>query len=223
MADGRVAIKESASPTKQIDNEEREESGFTVQRQRVVAYGPDDGDVPVTGPLTNTQLRATPVPTTALTDTELRNAPIGVTGPVTDTQLRAAPVDVAGPLTDTELRATPVPISGTVTATGTQTDALTDTELRAAPVPISGTVTADDNASEFWRIKNKRYTDTEEVRYDIAADLANGDIYTGVATDGTATSSATWTIIRTYFDANGNPSRERIRFNVAWDSRTAGW
>lgn len=47
--------------------------------------------VAVTGPLTDAQLRATPVP---------------VSGTVTAT----------GPLTDTQLRATPVPISGTVTA-----------------------------------------------------------------------------------------------------------
>lgn len=66
------------------------------------------GAVPVTGPLTDTQLRATPVP---------------ISGTVTAT----------GPLTDTQLRATPVPVSGTVTATGP----LTDTQLRATPVPIS--------------------------------------------------------------------------------------
>ncbi len=46
--------------------------------------------VAVTGPLTDTQLRATPVP---------------VSGTVT----------ASGPLTDTQLRATPVPVSGTVT------------------------------------------------------------------------------------------------------------
>jgi hypothetical protein len=44
---------------------------------------------PVTGPLTDVQLRASNVP---------------VSGPLTDTQLRAA-VPVSGPLTDTQLRA----------------------------------------------------------------------------------------------------------------------
>jgi hypothetical protein len=73
---------------------------------------------PVSGPLTDTQLRATAVP---------------VSGPLTDTQLRATPVPVSGtvtatgPLTDTQLRATAVPVSGTVTANGTA-----DTELPAA-------------------------------------------------------------------------------------------
>ena len=59
----------------------------------------------VTGPLTDTQLRATAVP---------------VTGPLTDTQLRATAVPVSGPLTDTQLRAAAVPVSLTSTAvTGT--------------------------------------------------------------------------------------------------------
>lgn len=64
--------------------------------------------LPVSGPLTDAQLRAVPVP---------------VSGTVTAT----------GPLTDAQLRATPVPVSGTVTATGP----LTDTQLRATPVPVS--------------------------------------------------------------------------------------
>jgi hypothetical protein len=100
----------------------------------------------VTGPLTDTELRATPVPVSGtvtasgpLTDTELRATPVPVSGtvtasgPLTDTQLRATPVPVSGCLTDTELRATPVPVSGTVTASGP----LTDTELRAADVKIT--------------------------------------------------------------------------------------
>jgi len=110
----------------------------------------------------------------------------------------------------------PLPSAQVATLTP-QTDALTDTELRAAQVPVT------DEAAEFWRIKNRRFEDTEEVRYDIAADLVNGDIYAGVAPDGTSTATASWTVIRTYFDANGNPSRERIRTGVAWDSRTVGW
>jgi len=64
--------------------------------------------LPVTGPLTDTQLRATAVP---------------VSGTVT----------ASGPLTDTQLRATAVPVSGTVTASGP----LTDTQLRATAVPVS--------------------------------------------------------------------------------------
>ncbi len=49
---------------------------------------------PVSGPLTDAQLRASAVP---------------VSGPLTDAQLRASAVPVSGPLTDTQLRASPVP------------------------------------------------------------------------------------------------------------------
>lgn len=107
--------------------------------------------LPVTGPLTDTQLRAAPVPVSAASLPLPTGAATEATvaGILTDTQLRATPVPVSGPLTDTQLRATPVPVSGTV-ATGGLTDAelraspvpvttdgLTDAELRAAPVPVS--------------------------------------------------------------------------------------
>jgi hypothetical protein len=101
------------------------------------------GTVTVTGPLTDTQLRASAVPVSGpLTDTQLRASAVPVdselttadldTGAGTDTRAvmglvraesgggllvgSANPLPVTGPLTDTQLRATPVPISGTVTA-----------------------------------------------------------------------------------------------------------
>lgn len=116
----------------------------------------------VTGPLTDTQLRATAVPVSGpLTDTELRatavpvsltsttiTGSVAVTGPLTDTELRATPVPVSGTvstggLTDAELRASAVPVSltsTTITGSVAVTGPLTDTELRATPVPVSGTV-----------------------------------------------------------------------------------
>lgn len=86
-----------------------------------------NASVAVTGPLTDTQLRAALVP---------------VTGPLTDTQLRATAVAVNGPLTDTQLRATAVAISGTVAVSGSVavTGPLTDTQIRATALPVSGTV-----------------------------------------------------------------------------------
>lgn len=110
----------------------------------------------VTGPLTDTQLRASAVGVTvsnatlAVTGT-FWQATQPVSGPLTDTQLRATAVPVSGPLTDTQLRATAVPVSGTVTVgnasiavTGTFWQAtqpvsgpLTDTQLRASAVPVS--------------------------------------------------------------------------------------
>jgi hypothetical protein len=83
---------------------------------------------PVSGPLTDTQLRASAVPVSGTffqaTQPVSIASPVAVTGPLTDTQLRATAVPVSGPLTDTQLRATAVPVSGP----------LTDTQLRASPV-----------------------------------------------------------------------------------------
>ena len=48
---------------------------------------------------------------TPLTDAELRDTPVPVSGPVTDAQMRATALPVSGPLTDAELRATALPVS----------------------------------------------------------------------------------------------------------------
>lgn len=60
-----------------------------------------------------------------LTDAELRSSPVAVIGPLTDDELRANPISTNG-LTDAQLRASPVPVSG----------GLTDTQLRADPVEV---------------------------------------------------------------------------------------
>lgn len=80
-------------------------------------------------------------------------------------------------------------------------------------------------AQDFSRILERRFKDTEEVRYDIPTDalLADGSIYLGVADDGTATSAEEWTIVRIYFDSQKLPTRSRIRKLVAWDDRATGW
>jgi len=85
-----------------------------------------------------------------LTDTQLRATPVPVSGPLTDTQLRAAAVPVSGSitvsggdwLTDTQLRATAVPVSGTFfQITQPVSGPLTDTQLRASSVPIDYAIT----------------------------------------------------------------------------------
>lgn len=78
-------------------------------------------------------------------------------------------------------------------------------------------------ASEFARINAKQYDDTEEVRFDIPVSKVNGVIYVGVAPSGSLESSSVWMVVRTDFDSNGNPNRQRYRSGVAWDSRTTGW
>ncbi len=93
------------------------------------------GSVAVTGPLTDAELRASPVPVS--------------TGGLTDAQLRATPVPVSGTvstggLTDAELRATAVPVSltsTTITGSVAVTGPLTDAQLRATAVPVSLTST----------------------------------------------------------------------------------
>jgi len=77
-----------------------------------VVIASDQSAVPVSGPLTDTQLRATAVPVSGpLTDSQLRATAVPVSGPLTDTQLRASAVPVSGPLTDVQLRASAVPVS----------------------------------------------------------------------------------------------------------------
>ena len=80
------------------------------------------------GILTNTELRASPIPVSGpLTDTQIRASALSVSGPLTDTQLRLTAVPVSGPATDAEIRATAIPVSGP----------LTDTQLRAAAISVS--------------------------------------------------------------------------------------
>lgn len=137
------------------------------------------GTVPVLGPLTDAQLRATAVPVSGTITVNQGTSPwvtsvsgsVAVTGPLTDAQLRATAVPVSGPLTDTQLRATPVPISGTVTVTDGSgpltvdgsvsitgsvavTGPLTDAQLRATAVPVSGTVAVTQSTSP-WIISDQ--------------------------------------------------------------------
>lgn len=104
-------------------------------------------------------------------------------------------------------------------STGTKTKAL---RLDASGnVPISGTIsqTLLDN---FGRIKNKQFKDTETVLYDIPLVPANSFAYVGVAPKGSSQSATVWNIIRTSFDANGNPSADQIALSIAWSARATG-
>lgn len=77
---------------------------------------------------------------------------------------------------------------------------------------------------DFERILGKLPDDSEEMRYEIPLALSNASIYAGIAPDGTATSAASWKVARIYHDANGNPSRMRIKQGalIAWDDRAVG-
>jgi hypothetical protein len=118
--------------------------------------------VPVTGALTDSELRAVAVPvslavapTTPVTGV-FWQATQPVSGPLTDAQLRAAAVTVGGSvsvsnmvaqgLTDTELRAAPVPVSGAVSVSNMVAQGLTDAQLRATEVPTAPT----GQPSAYW-------------------------------------------------------------------------
>lgn len=110
--------------------------------------------------LTNTELRATPVPVSGTVST-------GLSQPLTDTQLRATPVPMSGTVSVSNFPATqPVSIASTVPVSGTFWQAtqpvsgpLTDTQLRASAVPVSGTVTA--NAGTGTMAVSGPLTDTQ--------------------------------------------------------------
>ena len=86
------------------------------------ASAPVVGALPVSGPLTDDELRDAPV---------LVEGVVAIVGPV-----------ATGGVTDAELRAVPLPVSGTVS-----TGALTDTQLRATAVPVTMAAAAALTAS----------------------------------------------------------------------------
>lgn len=77
-----------------------------------------------------------------------------------------------------------------------------------------------DQSSDFKRILKFEPVAGEELRAD---DVAGGDRYHGAAADGTATSAASWRVVRFYRDATGGITRVRYRTGVAWDNRASGW
>jgi hypothetical protein len=143
------------------------------------------GTVTAVGPVTDTQLRATPVPVSGT---------LTCSGPLTDTQLRATAVPVSltsttvtgsvtvtGPVTDTQIRATPLPVSGTLTCSGP----LTDTQLRASAVPVSLAANQSVNLNQVAGagIATGNGTAAGSVRVSLASD-----------TTGIVAQSGTWTV-----------------------------
>lgn len=109
---------------------------------------------PVSGPLTDTQLRATPVPVSGT----FWQATQPVSGPLTDAQLRAASVPISdggGSLTvDGTFWQATQPVSGTFwQATQPVSGPLTDAQLRAVAVPVSGTFwqATQPVSGTFWQ------------------------------------------------------------------------
>lgn len=124
-----------------------------------------------------------------------------------------------------------VTVSGGATASG-QTDTITAVNnLSVSNTLITSTtataiISAINSASTsatsslFTRIKQREFFNTEEVLYDIPASIPSGFIYVGLATAGTSSSTAAWSIVRTSFDSNGNPSGDKFKTGVSWTART---
>jgi len=99
-----------------------------------VVIANDQAAVPVSGPLTNTELRGTPLTVTANAGTGTMNVSV-----------QNASLTVAGPLTDTQLRATAVPVS------------LTSLPSLAAGSAVIGSIanaTFASTQSGTWNINN---------------------------------------------------------------------
>jgi len=117
--------KNTISPTAINANTDGVETTLTSIDGKTPALGQALAAASVPVVLTAAQISTLTPQTNALTDTQLRATPVPVSGTVstgglTDAELRASPVAVSGPLTDTELRATAVPVSLTsTTITGT--------------------------------------------------------------------------------------------------------
>ncbi len=161
--------------------------------------------LPVSGPLTDAQLRATAVPvsgtffqatqpvsgtvgatqsgtwnittTGPITNTELRASPVSVIGPMTNAELRSSAVSVTGPMTNVELRASPVSVTGTFfqsiqPVSGTLNAAQNGTWNITAitnPVTVTGTVTA--NAGTYFNLGGTLMANGQVAATNVAATL----------------------------------------------------
>lgn len=136
-------------------------SSVTVVNASIPVTQAGSWTVAVTGPLTDTQLRATPVPVsgTFWQTTQPVSIASMPTTPVTGTFWQATqPVSIAssvavtGPLTDTQLRATAVPVSGTVAVSNfPATQAVSGTFWQATqPVSIAS-MPSTPVTGTFWQ------------------------------------------------------------------------
>lgn len=124
--------------------------------QQVEIVGGDGGAAPggASGGLTNTELRASPVP---------------VSGPLTDAQLRAAAVPVSGPVTNAQLRAAPVPVNAATRAClGRETIALAAAGTASLTVPANAVAAhvQADGATIRIRLDGQAPTATVGTRLD---------------------------------------------------------
>lgn len=117
----------------------------TTANSQAVVLPSDQVAIPVTGPLTDTQLRTTPVPVSG-TFYQATQPVSGTFYQATQPVSIAASVAVTGPLTDTQLRASAVPIiqtssatvGGVTPVTGTNAGGASSIAILGSPVQVYG-------------------------------------------------------------------------------------
>jgi len=113
--DGVITTVDGSNPLPVISSGEVSLDASTLAALETVQVGNFPATQPVSGTVTANTGLSQPV-----TDAQLRATPVPVSGTVS-----------TGGLTDTQLRASAIPVSGTVTANTGLTQPLTDTQLRA--------------------------------------------------------------------------------------------
>ena len=102
----------------------------------------------VSGALSISNFPATQPVSGPLTEAQLRGSPLAVTlggGLTPSSTFVAGTVTAVGPLTDAQLRALAVPVSGTVTANTGLSQPLTDAQLRASPLAVTVAASAPNS------------------------------------------------------------------------------
>lgn len=76
----------------------------------------------------------------------------------------------------------------------------------------------------FSRILNENFHDTEQMKRDApSASYQNAFEYIGLAPAAAVDTDATWAIVRKEYNATGDLIAQRVRLNIQWAQRTAGW
>ena len=191
-----------AFPTELILNGETAQGQQTMADSLPVVISSNQTAVPVSGPLTDAELRATAVPVSGpLTDAQLRATAVPVSGPLTDAELRATAVPVSGPLTDAQLRATAVPVSAASLPlpTGAATEAtLQGVEAQLIDLASAASTNGGGNAPTALQVLGSdgsaaRYLKTDadgHLQVDVLSQASNAG---GENTDSTVSTVATLT------------------------------
>jgi hypothetical protein len=179
-------------------------SQFTNENivQGTVDANVTNASIAVTGPLTDTQLRATDV------DVNLTNASIPVTDnggslTVDGTVAVSGSVAVTGPLTDTQLRATPVPVTIPTPVPVTQGGVATAVVTRVAVSTTVATLKAANSARAKLIIFNE--SGTLYVKYGSGATATD---YTTVLTANAVLFIDSYTGIVTAIKASGSTNAQ---------------